>query len=319
MGVVIGKAFDVPGSTQFWELAAQPIATVCAGLGAVGAGALAYWNGQLSRKQEQGIYTADVVRERESALRTRYLAVAEQLANESSAIRLAGVYSVAALADDWHTFGDDSERRVCIDLLRAYLRVATEKLHTPDGVALRSEESGEREVRQTIVRLISDRVHTPADPARKRWPIEECSLARSFLRHVRLEDADLSGMDFDYADLTGADLAGANLSDAHLYRATLTGDADLQNSNLTNTHLERADLTSAKLGGATLEGTKFDHTVLTAADFSGTELHRVSLTGAVMKGTNMFLAELTDTSLTDEQWDVIEASQTILVVDYEPE
>lgn len=57
-------------------------------------------------------------------LRSRYVQTAEQLGSEHLAIRLAGIYSLAALADDWAEIGNHDERQVCIDLLCAYFRSA---------------------------------------------------------------------------------------------------------------------------------------------------------------------------------------------------
>lgn len=55
-------------------------------------------------------------------LRTRYAKTAEQLGSNQLAVRLAGIYSLAALADDWADVGNDDERQVCVDLLGAYFR-----------------------------------------------------------------------------------------------------------------------------------------------------------------------------------------------------
>jgi hypothetical protein len=52
--------------------------------------------------------------DREQELRARFAKIAEQLDNASSAVRHAGAYSLASLADDWHQFGKSSERQVCV-------------------------------------------------------------------------------------------------------------------------------------------------------------------------------------------------------------
>ncbi len=57
-------------------------------------------------------------------LRSRYVKTAEQLGSDHLAIKLAGIYSLAALADDWAEIGNHDERQVCIDLLAAYFRSA---------------------------------------------------------------------------------------------------------------------------------------------------------------------------------------------------
>src|SRR5438094_304555 len=48
----------------------------------------------------------------------RYAKAAEQLGSDKAAVRLAGVYALAGLADDW-----PSGRQTCIDVLCAYLRM----------------------------------------------------------------------------------------------------------------------------------------------------------------------------------------------------
>lgn len=72
-----------------------------------------------------------------SELRTRYANTAEQLASSHLAVRLAGIYSLASLADDWAELGNVDERQVCIDLLCAYFR--SSQPGEEDQIALRNE------------------------------------------------------------------------------------------------------------------------------------------------------------------------------------
>jgi hypothetical protein len=101
--------------------------------------------------------------------RSRYTSAAQQLGDPQAAVRLAGVYAMAHLADEWA-----EQRQQCVDVLCAYLRLpwagdptqlepnTTTTEHTwPDGMGQRkviktySGRPGEREVRQTIVRVIA--------------------------------------------------------------------------------------------------------------------------------------------------------------------
>jgi len=89
------------------------------------------------------------------ALRERFNTCAGQLAHDSAAVRLAGVYALAALADDWHERGDRKEAQVCIDLLCAYQRTPRlEPLDEPSRWT--PAQQGETEVRTTISRVIRD-------------------------------------------------------------------------------------------------------------------------------------------------------------------
>ena len=55
-------------------------------------------------------------------LRERYEAAASQLGNESATVRMAGVYVMATLADEWHRQEHDDQRQACIDVLCSYYR-----------------------------------------------------------------------------------------------------------------------------------------------------------------------------------------------------
>ncbi|MDG4835231.1 pentapeptide repeat-containing protein [Micromonospora sp. WMMD967] len=125
----------------------------------------------------------------------RFAKASEQLGSDKAAVRLAGVYAMAGLADDWR-----DGRQTCIDVLCAYLRMpytppaedssdvgptgeaaSTEPVH---GDPLAREE---REVRHTVIRLIS--------------------------RHLRLakdEPTSWRGLNFDF---TGAVFDGGDFSE----------------------------------------------------------------------------------------------------------
>ena len=55
-------------------------------------------------------------------LRSRYPTAAEQLAHSSAAIRLAGVYALAALADDWDQHGESVRLSGCRNIQEAIRR-----------------------------------------------------------------------------------------------------------------------------------------------------------------------------------------------------
>ncbi|RFC78238.1 pentapeptide repeat-containing protein [Streptomyces sp. AcE210] len=112
-------------------------------IGAVLAGLYAY--------RKQLLAEGDAHRADASQLADRYTTAAEQLGHDQAAVRLAGVYALARLADDWA-----EQRQVCIDALCAYLRMPYE----PDPTAP-EHKAGEREVRQTIIRVIRDHLQQP--------------------------------------------------------------------------------------------------------------------------------------------------------------
>jgi uncharacterized protein YjbI with pentapeptide repeats len=89
--------------------------------------------------------------QRTRTLNERFGAAAEQLGSDKPAVRLAGVYAMAGLADDW-----EENRQACVDVLCAYLRMPYEPDPGPDALALQQLVfRAAREVRRTVIRVIS--------------------------------------------------------------------------------------------------------------------------------------------------------------------
>ncbi|MFC8661344.1 pentapeptide repeat-containing protein [Streptomyces sp. NPDC057199] len=201
-------------------------------VGAVLAGLYAY--------RKQLLSEGDAHRADASQLADRYTTAAEQLGHDQAAVRLAGVYALARLADDW-----EEQRQVCIDVLCAYLRIP----YQPDPTQA-DHKAGEREVRWTIIRVIRSHLLDPTEPTT--W----CTYTLDFtdatfdggdLSHglflgtvdfggaqfsggtFRFSGADFSDgtVDFDSADFSGGtvDFRGADFSGGtvHFRGATFTG------------------------------------------------------------------------------------------------
>ncbi|GAA3173938.1 MULTISPECIES: pentapeptide repeat-containing protein [Streptomyces] len=151
--------------------------TVITLIGAVLAGVYAY--------RKQRLTEGDSRRADASQLADRYSTAAEQLGHEQAAVRLAGVYAMARLADDW-----PEQRQVCIDVLCAYLRMPYETNRDANGF-----KTGEREVRHTIIRVIRDHLRDPEAPTT--W----CGL-----------NLDFTGATFDGGDFSGAKFRGSEVT-----------------------------------------------------------------------------------------------------------
>lgn len=94
-------------------------------------------------------------REEIDRLRDRYTTIAAQLGDDAAPVRLAGVYAMAALADDWITMGNHREAQVCIDVLCAYIRTPRHTTTSEDAVA-------DTRVRETITRVITQHLQEDA-------------------------------------------------------------------------------------------------------------------------------------------------------------
>jgi hypothetical protein len=93
----------------------------------------------------------DSAEQRTQTLNERFATAVEQLCSDKPAVRLAGVYVMADLADDW-----EENRQTCVDVLYTYLRMPYE----PDPSQGASEQrrlafEAIRQVRHTVIRVIA--------------------------------------------------------------------------------------------------------------------------------------------------------------------
>ena len=96
--------------------------------------------------------------QRTRTLNERFATAAEQLGSDRPAVRLAGVYAMAGLADDW-----EENRQTCVDVLCAYLRMPYEPdpgQEAPEPQRLAFQSS--REVRHTVIRVITTHLREDA-------------------------------------------------------------------------------------------------------------------------------------------------------------
>ncbi|WP_329167424.1 hypothetical protein OHB49_45090 (plasmid) [Streptomyces sp. NBC_01717] len=117
----------------------------------------------------------------------RFTAAVSQLGDDSAAIRLGGVHTLAGLADDAPT---RDIRQTCIDVVCAYLRLP----YTAE-TGLSASDADLREVRHTVIRLIRDHLRLPAKHPHS-W----------------------QGHDFDFTDATfdGGDFSRATFSSSRV-------------------------------------------------------------------------------------------------------
>ena len=147
---------------------------------------------ELARLKAQGEQLGSTLAEqRTRTLNERFDTVAEQLGSDKSpAVRLAAVYAMAGLADDWQ-----DHRQTCVDVLCAYLRMPYEPEPGDDApVEKRLALQASREVRRTVIRVIAAHLNGTA-------PVSWCGL-----------NFDFAGAVFDGGDFSGAKLSGGTVS-----------------------------------------------------------------------------------------------------------
>lgn len=178
----------------------------------------------------------------------RFTTASAQLGHESAAVRLAGVYAIAGLADDW-----EAGRQTCIDVLCAYLRMP----YQPDAEATVGPtwKEGEREVRWSIISIISDRLRDyPEDIDRQN---------RTWQGH----NLDFTGAVFDGGDFSRANFTGLTKFNHATFMDGIVGFT----SATFSTGTVMFDGSTFSGGMVTFEGAKFSggRVVFTLATFSG--------------------------------------------------
>src|SRR5215469_15979102 len=136
------------------EVTSAIIAASVSGLTLIGTLATQYFGRRATSKDTQQALeeqrkTLDrtLAEQRTRTLNERFATAAEQLGSEKPAVRLAGVYAMAGLADDWK-----ENRQTCVNVLCAYLRMPYEPdpgqdADEPQRLAFQAS----REVRHTVI------------------------------------------------------------------------------------------------------------------------------------------------------------------------
>ncbi|MGV9336616.1 pentapeptide repeat-containing protein [Nocardia sp. NPDC003726] len=253
--------------------------TVVAGVGGVVALVIAY---RRQRDLEQSRFVE------------RFGAAAAQLGAIDVAVRIAGVYAMAGVADE----SEGLRRQQCIDVLCGYLRLPYDADHGASGrtkfvvkaprfergrVRGETEEhieyrQNDREVRATIVRVIADHLRPTAEYS---WSTSDFDFRTAHLENVDLNKVTFSGAArFDRATFSGeawfrdatfsgaADFEQATFSGpAGFEQATFSGPADFEQATFSDVaDFDRATFSGnawfrdatflgwALFGGATFSG-----------------------------------------------------------------
>lgn len=215
----------------------------------------------------------------------------DQLGSDKAAVRLGGLYALERLANSNRTQQETIGNVIC-----AYLRMSHIQPGdlpddpTPEQRDRHDQFMQEREIRQTALEILAR--HNNKQHLSEHWPALRIRIERADLAGMDLSQMDLSGAILTRADLTGAKLVNADLTGAYLVQANLTG-ATLAGADLTVANLLHADLVNAFLPGADLSGA-----ILTHVDLSGGTLAATNLAGANLVGGNLTDAFLSDADLT---------------------
>jgi uncharacterized protein YjbI with pentapeptide repeats len=234
----------------------------------------------------------------------RFGAAAAQLGATDVAVRLAGVYAMAGVADE----SDGLRCQQCIDVLCGYLRLPYDAAHGSSGRTKRVvtvpnprvedvddpgkvEEHHEyrnydREVRATIVRVIAAHLQREAEYS---WSAYDFDFRTAYLEDANFDGATFSGATrFDRATLEDSNFAGATFSGTTRFdRATLSGTTRFVGATFSGTtRFDRATFS----GGTSFDSATFSGTTrfYDATSSGTTQFDRATLSGTTRFGSATF-------------------------------
>lgn len=296
---------------QAWEATAQPVATVVLAVTMVASAVSLAQSLSAQRKLLTTHRQLDLTPAHVRELRSRMCDAARMLAEERPTLRLAAVYELLAVADDWCRIARRSpraerillEHQRCLDLICGYLRANHRLERFVPGTSIEAgSEHDERIVREQMFVGVATHLNVRRHLGPFRIDLSGADLAgmrlqRSYFpglvaRGCVLTDADLSGSDLSGADLTDIVAANtrftdANLSGARLVRCTATY------ASFNGADLSGAELTDAVLRGAQLIAATCDRTDLTGTDLRAAKLMRLDLSSAAWHTADLSGADLT--------------------------
>jgi len=322
-----GCAFTLPYHVQregdnIWSLR-QAILAATGGVLAI----LTLWENRRKNIQEKEKNDQDHTRQVHAERRARYAKAVEQLADDKSAIRLGGVYTLAKLVDDWldneKTLPSMEKRRqegqIIIDSLCAYIRSSFPLAERNEELTLSYEEyqqkyqdnkqskqsreeflrdkslfREEQEVRQTILSEIKKRLNggevKREDGKHEITPGTWSYFEYDFLSTVFFYRVDFSNSYFGASsNFSGAEFTGANFSGAEFTGANFSG-AEFTGAEFTGAKFTEAKFTEAKLTEANFSGAEFTKGTdfYWSVDFSEAKLTEADFSGADFTGFAYF-------------------------------
>jgi hypothetical protein len=226
---------------------AKTTITIAAYFGAVLAAVYAY--------RKQRLAEGDAHRADAAQLLDRYSTAANQLGHDAAAVRLAGVYAMARLADDW-----PEQRQTCIDVLCAYIRMPYEIDSTHPNY-----RHGESEVRLSIIKTIRNHLR---DKDVAKWRGANFSFERAVF-----DGGDFTGAHFTsgWVSFHGARFLAGTIyfSDAHFTGATVSFAKATFRSDV---HFNRANFSSGRVNFTDAVVVAPGKVTFRDAKFAGTEI-----------------------------------------------
>lgn len=287
IGTIVGTKSEEP--TPRIEIYRTALAGV-AGVGGAVALVVAY---RRQRDVEQGRFVE------------RFGAAAAQLGNADVAVRLAGVYAMAGVADESQSF---SRRQQCIDVLCGYMRLPydpqqggshrTGLTRTLDDVEEQfSYRQNDREVRRTIARVIREHLLMDAEIS---WSKHDFDFTGALFEDANFSKSIFEGARTSFSDATFTGQTTA-FTRVRFGGALVTFQSATFASDVTTFHRARFTATDTSFGKAAFRGM---HAVFMETQFNGlrTDFGRVAFESSQTNFQNSILPGSFDSLFQMVKW-----------------
>jgi uncharacterized protein YjbI with pentapeptide repeats len=281
---------------------------VVAGVGGVVALVVAYRRQRFAEREHDRAEAA-MDREATKLFTERFGKASEQLGSDKAAVRLAGVYALASLADDW-----EAGRQMCIDVLCAYLRMPytppVDQSKEPAGSADGNGEAAgdaavvvdeekqrerlqERQVRLTIIRVITAHLWEGAPVS---WQGHDFDFSGAVFDGGDFSRAVFSGgsVDFSEAEFTGGNVgfSGTQFTGSNVYFSGTQftgGNVDFIGTQFTgsNVYFSRTRFTGSNVDFSEAEFTG-GNVYFIGTQFTGSNVYFI---GTQFTGSNVYFSE----------------------------
>lgn len=203
------------------------------------------------------------LREQDKLFTERFTQAAQQIGSDRAAVRLAGTYALARIADD-----SIRDRPTCLKFLCAYLQMPwtpDRRTDTDADAAADLTDAGERQVRLAAQSLLAERLRPESSGF---WPAAQVDL-----RGATLVEANFDGCAFAQASFEDARfISGASFGSTYFSNTASFKNAHFEDSVafVGSTFAARSDFNGAKFdGNAFLSRTSWALAAFEGTSFSG--------------------------------------------------
>jgi uncharacterized protein YjbI with pentapeptide repeats len=234
---------------------------------------------------------------RENGKTGQFSKAIELLGSSNNIVRLGGIYFLEKImtgyADQYHW--------TIVETLVAFIESKCSKKLSGTNDSTEDEKIDIRAAIQVLAKRDVSKDKKEAVINLKHMNLQEIDLSGLELKNFIFSDSDLTGATLNDADLRGASLNNTNLSKAQLenidFRETTLSPTELEDTNLQGAKFQGSILTDVNLQRATLIGANFTDAIITTTNFTGSNLRQAIFHNTQMDG------ETTETvRLTPQQW-----------------